>query len=317
MLNLQDPGNAPKIPTSGHPPSADPAPATDKARAPIVGKLRLSQILASLSEGAVVLPATANCPKCRHDLRSPAGVNCPACGADLRTARTESPATPKGEPRAGAAAPPADTAKPQPTGPAPEVLLIPTKPKRRRIPRTNVTVGQIVDRTRQAGFGILLALFALMGMPLPGLSVPFGIAACFTGFQMTIGFDRPWVPRWVRRHRISLLTLKVLSERIARWTNWMERLIRPRFELFTRGPFWILCGACVFLEGFGLALPLPIPFSNIFFALPIVVFAIALLESDGLLMVFGFTLVAIQVVLAMLFWKTAMKAIESVWNLIG
>lgn len=255
-------------------------------------RLRLSQILSSLSEGVVVLP---DVPRDRArkagEKHDPSQQISAEVAIDVLRSSEKLDIDQDGRP-----------------GPAPEILLYPGKPLRRA--RTNLTVGEIVDRTQHAGFGVFLALLALMSMPVPGISTVFGLGIAAGAIQMVLGFDRPWLPNWMRRHRISLATLKWLSVRLARWTSGLERFIRPRFETLTRGVFWPLCGLGVLIEGLGLALPLPIPFSNAVFALPVIVYAIALLERDGLLMVLGFALTAVEIVLAVLFSNQVIAAVQ-------
>lgn len=149
--------------------------------------------------------------------------------------------------------------------------------------RSNITVGEILDRTRQAGFGFIVALLALIAVPFVGLSTPFGLAITFVGIQMMFGLDRPWLPAKLRGHQVSMATLQWLGRRLARWTAGLEHFIRPRFTFMVTGPFWIACGAGIVIQGLALALPLPIPGSNWIFIIPIIVYGIGLLESDGLL----------------------------------
>jgi hypothetical protein len=63
----------------------------------------------------------------------------------------------------------------------------------------------------------------------------------------------------------------------------LERLIRPRFTFMIAGPFWTACGIGMLVQGLALSLPLPIPGSNWVFIIPIILYGIGLLESDGLL----------------------------------
>jgi hypothetical protein len=160
--------------------------------------------------------------------------------------------------------------------------------------RTDVSVGEIVDRTQQAGFGCLLGLLALIAVPFVGVSLLFGSAIAFGGAQMLVGWQKPWLPAFVRRRQISLAALDWLSLRVARWTAGLERVVRPRFQVLTRGPFWSLCGLALILQGIGLALPIPIPASNWLFIVPIVLYAIGLLEGDGLLILACHVLTALM-----------------------
>lgn len=168
--------------------------------------------------------------------------------------------------------------------------------------RSNLTLGEIVDRTAHAGFGFLIALLALVAIPFVGLSTPFGLAIGFVGAQMIAGRNRPWLPLRLRRHLVAMSTLDWISRRLAKWTSGVERWIKPRGIALTRGPFWTAVGLGVVLMGLGLALPLPIPGSNWVFILPILLYAIGLLEDDGLMVVVGHLGTAVNLVLGILFY---------------
>lgn len=189
--------------------------------------------------------------------------------------------------------------------------------RRRRRPRSNLTVGDIVDRTQHAGFGFFTGFLALASIPFVGLSTPFGLAVAFGALQMVIGMKRPWLPRVVRRHTISLATLGWLSQRLSRWTAGLERVVRPRFEVLTQGPFWSLCGLCIIVQAAGLALPLPIPFSNWPFILVIVLYAIGILERDGLLVMICHTLTVVEIVLAVRFWEVIAGGVSKIVTWLG
>ena len=53
--------------------------------------------------------------------------------------------------------------------------------------------------------------------------------------------------------------------------------------------------------GVGLGLPIPIPYSNLIFAVPLLVYAIGLLESDGLLLMVGHAISAVNITLIVRF----------------
>jgi hypothetical protein len=192
-------------------------------------------------------------------------------------------------------------------GDAPAEAPATSDPKSRRRIKSNLTIGDIIDRTRHAGFGFLTGFLALASIPFVGLSTPFGLAVAFGALQMLVGMSRPWLPKMIRRHAISLATLGWLSQRLSRWTAGLERVIRPRFEILTHGPFWSLCGLCIIVQAVGLALPLPIPFSNWPFIFVIVLYAIGILERDGLLVMVCHAMTAVELVLAFQFWHVIVK----------
>jgi hypothetical protein len=188
------------------------------------------------------------------------------------------------------------------------------KRHRRTRVHSNITVNEILDRTRCAGFGFIVALLALVAIPFMGLSTPFGLAIALLGGQMIAGRARPWLPRRVRGRRVSMASLLWLGQRVARWTAGLERVIRPRFSFLTEGPFWTVCGVAITLQGLGLALPLPIPGSNWIFIIPIIIYGIGLLESDGLLIMVCHTITLAQVMLGCWLWEVIVHALMSSWG---
>jgi hypothetical protein len=172
-----------------------------------------------------------------------------------------------------------------------------------------ITVGVIADRTAHAGFGFFFGFLTLVSVPFVGLSTPFGLAIAFGAVQMILGLRHPWLPARIRRVRVSPKLLSWISSRLSRWTAGLERVVRPRFELLTRGPFWALCGVCILSQALILALPLAIPGTNVPFMATIVLYAIGLLESDGLLIMFCHAIVAAQIALAFLFWEIISHAL--------
>lgn len=201
----------------------------------------------------------------------------------------------------------ARAAEPVVVAAAPEVAE--AERRRKRTP-SNISIGEIMDRASHAGFGFMLGFIALVSIPFVGLSTPFGLAIAFGAIQMILGRHRPWLPHFVRRQRVSLETLDWLGRKLIRWTAWMERLVRPRFEFLAYGPFWLLCGIGVLVQGLALALPLPLPGTNWIFIFPIILYGIGLLENDGLLIMFCHAITVIQGVLAVVFWKIIYHALH-------
>jgi hypothetical protein len=165
----------------------------------------------------------------------------------------------------------------------------------------DISIGEILDRTRHAGFGFVAALLALVSIPLVGLTVPFGLAVAALGVQMVAGLSRPWLPGFIRRRRIAAATLETLSRRTTAWTGKMARVIRPRLPWLTVGPLWTLCGVGFVIQG--LSLTLPIPGADWLFVVPIVLYGVGLLECDGLLILVCHIITLLQLVLAVVLWE--------------
>jgi hypothetical protein len=144
--------------------------------------------------------------------------------------------------------------------------------------RETLTVGELVDLASEGGFGFLIGLLALIAIPFFGLSTPFGLAIALFGAQLAIGASRPWLPARARRRALSMAMLDRVATMLERRTRWLARSTRRRWEAMIM-PRAI--GVGVLILALGLALPLPIPGSNLVFLVPLLIYAIGLLERDG------------------------------------
>jgi hypothetical protein len=151
------------------------------------------------------------------------------------------------------------------------------------LPRdARVPISVIVDQADEAGFGAFFALLSLIAIPFFGLSTPFGLAMALGGVQLLFGRVRPWLPQRARNREIPLSTLDRVATMLEKRTAFLERVTRRRHEWVLFGPARNLVGLGVTFLGVGLALPLPIPGSNLIFLVPLFIYGIGLLERDGL-----------------------------------
>lgn len=174
-----------------------------------------------------------------------------------------------------------------------------------------VTVGELVDKATDAGFGFLIGVLALIAIPFFGLSTPFGLAIALVGAQLGVGRANPWLPARMRKRRLAMTMLDRVLGLLARRTKWLARSTAHRWDglIMPR-----LVGLAVTLLGIGLALPLPIPGSNIVFILPILVYAVGLLERDGLWIAVAHVCTLIDLALGILFGATVLAVLERAWS---
>lgn len=161
-----------------------------------------------------------------------------------------------------------------------------------------ITVGELVDKAAEGGFGFLIAILALIAIPFFGLSTPFGLAIGLVGTQMILGRHTPWLPKRARQRRLSMTMLDSVSRMLERRMQWLSRSTRRRLEFLIRPR---LIGFCVLLLALGLALPLPIPGSNLIFLFPMFIYAVGILECDGLWIAAGHVCLIVDIVLLFVF----------------
>ncbi len=175
----------------------------------------------------------------------------------------------------------------------------------------HLTVGELVDKAAEAGFGFLVGILTLIAIPFFGLSTPFGLAIAIIGVQMIIGRTKPWLPKRARRRELSMTMLDKVAGILARRTKWIAKSTRRRWEwsISTR-----LVGFGITLLSLGLALPLPIPGSNLIFLIPIFIYAIGVLERDGVWIVVGHVALLVDIALLFVFGNVVVHVLTKIWH---
>lgn len=159
-----------------------------------------------------------------------------------------------------------------------------------------ITVGDVFGRVAGRGFGLLMILLGLpMLIPVlpPGASTVVGPIYVLLALQLAIGFDRPWLPRWLRRRRLSPGTVEGLRRKGVPLVRRLERYSRPRFRVLNN-PLMVRAAAVVVLL-MGLILLSPAPFLNTLPAIAVMVIGVGLLRDDGLFLLAGTVLGVILV----------------------
>ena len=155
----------------------------------------------------------------------------------------------------------------------------------------SITLERIVERFQHRAHGLVLLLVLLpVFIPLPlGTGLVAGALACLIGAQLLAGRTRPWLPQRILRREIKASSLAQFNRRMQRPLYWLEHICRPRLPaLLTPLPASIVSG--LQLIGLGILLALPIPFTNWFYGLLLMLHAIALIERDGVLMLIAWVL---------------------------
>lgn len=145
----------------------------------------------------------------------------------------------------------------------------------------------------QAALLILLVLPFCQPIQIPGFSTPFGIILIFIGLRVAFG-HHTWIPKALLDKEISFNTLQKISEIAIKITDKLSFLTSTRLTYLVNTPvLHIFHGLAIALMAFFLALPLPIPFTNLLSAYPILFFGLALLEDDGLMILVAYFFVVL------------------------
>lgn len=173
--------------------------------------------------------------------------------------------------------------------------------------RERVSVRDLIDALGDRALGALMFLFAFPNvLPVPpGTSAVLGAPLVFLAAQLTFG-RQPWLPQVVSRRSMAHADFAQLVRRIAPWLQRGERMLRPRLSWLARPPMEFLLGAvCLLLA---IVLALPIPLGNILPALAISVLALAILERDGLWVLYGLGLALVAAIVVSGVILAAVKA---------
>jgi hypothetical protein len=150
-------------------------------------------------------------------------------------------------------------------------------------PAEIIRLDDVLGGLEERAFGMLLFLSVPTAF-IPGIAgVVSGPLVILVGVQLLFGRNEPWLPRFIGRrgpHRQAMATFR---NRLGPWLTRLERVVKPRAHALLDHPV-----ASAFtglnLVLLGLLLSLPIPFTNVLFALLLLLFALALLERDGRLL---------------------------------
>jgi hypothetical protein len=179
--------------------------------------------------------------------------------------------------------------------------------------RERISIGDLLIALQDRAIGALIFVFAIpntLPMP-PGMSSILGAPLLFLTAQLTLG-RRPWLPKFIASRSLERAHFAAVVVRIAPWVARAERLLRPRIEVLTRPPFEYLVGAICLVQA--IVLFLPIPMGNIPPAVAICLFALAILERDGLWVLIGVCATIVSFVIA---WGVLYALFRSAVALIG
>lgn len=152
-------------------------------------------------------------------------------------------------------------------------------------PTDSLRLGELFQGLGDRAFGMLLmASTAPAFIPIPGLAGALsGPLVMLVGIQLLVRLRQPWLPGFVARRGPTRGTMARMRDRLAPWLHRLERVVRPRLVVML--DHWladVVTGLLVLV--LGLLLSLPIPFTNYVLAGLLLLFALALLERDGVLM---------------------------------
>lgn len=157
-----------------------------------------------------------------------------------------------------------------------------------------LTIGEILAETSERGFSLVIALLVLpflFPMP-PGFTGPLGLGCLLLSIQMAMGRRSPWLPKKIAQFQFPRRFVLQILQNLRRVTRVIEKIARPRLIALAKSQMtWQLNGLCI--SWLTILLMSPIPFTNPIPTVGILLFAVATLEADGLLMCISYALTAL------------------------
>jgi hypothetical protein len=166
--------------------------------------------------------------------------------------------------------------------------------------QSHISIRKILQTLSGKGRLLILIILTLpfcLPLPLPGMSVPFGLLIAFFGVRMTLG-KGIWLPSKILSKKIKTTLLK----KILKKTLWLVKKTQvwthPRLQWMSIHPVMqVANGFVIAILGLALAVPFPIPFSNITAAWAIFILSFGIMEDDGIFILLGYLLLLITLVI--------------------
>ncbi|MBB5744750.1 exopolysaccharide biosynthesis protein [Brevundimonas variabilis] len=150
---------------------------------------------------------------------------------------------------------------------------------------TGLTVAEIRDRLDERAYGLLVLILAIPCL-VPGLyGVPqvVGLAILILAFQLLLGREEPWLPRWFLNLRARAAWLEGMADFTEKRLGWLERLSRPRLKAFSVGPGERFAAIFMILATVTIVLPM----TNTIPSVALSLLAVGLIQRDGLFVLAG------------------------------
>lgn len=170
-----------------------------------------------------------------------------------------------------------------------------------------LSLQELVGAFGERGFGamiLVLSLLALLPWP-PGGKAIFALPIILMSLELACQRKTIWLPRWVLRASVSRAAYRTGVSRIMRAIRYVENLTRPRLPLLTGEVADVVTGlVCVLLA---LMMALPVPFGDMLPGLTLVLFALGMMQRDGVAILLGAVGTALCGLYLFLIWATVVE----------
>lgn len=156
-----------------------------------------------------------------------------------------------------------------------------------------LTIEEILSILSEKGQLVIILILSLpfcLPIQIPGLSTPFGVAIAFMGLKLAFG-KNTWLPKRILTTQVSSHIIQTVSAKILFVLNKIKPWMHPRLVWLCHHPIsQVMNGLLIAFLGVLLALPLPIPLSNLISAWTLFILGLGLLNDDGIFVMTGYIL---------------------------
>lgn len=162
----------------------------------------------------------------------------------------------------------------------------------------SLTVGEILE-TLSGKNRLLLIIFLSLPfcqpLSIPGLSTPFGIVIMLLSLQYAFA-KKIWLPKKILHKRMASASITKICRKSLKMMKKIRPLLHPRFGAFFKNrAMEIVNGLILCLMGLLLALPLPIPLTNLVAGWALLLIGLGLLENDGVFVLLGYLIALLTI----------------------
>lgn len=158
----------------------------------------------------------------------------------------------------------------------------------RTVRTERVSLADIAEVLRPRSIGAWLLFLALpmaLSVPMPGISILFGVPLMIISVQLALG-RRAWLPAFVLRRSIGRTDYAALVARMQPALERFEWLVRPRASFLASDWAKVPVGVTCFV--LAAIITLPIPLGHLAPGTAICLLALGLMEHDGIVIGVGF-----------------------------
>ncbi|MND88202.1 Exopolysaccharide synthesis, ExoD [compost metagenome] len=175
-----------------------------------------------------------------------------------------------------------------------------------------LSLREMVEAFGERGFGALLLVLALMALfPWPpGGKAVFSAPIILIAAELALQRDRVWLPRWLLKLSVSRDAYRSAARSILPRLRKVERLTRPRWPALTGEIADVVVGGvCILLA---LMMALPVPFGDALPGLTLALFALGVIQRDGVFIIAGLAGTVVCAVYLTLVWTTVSAIVSGV-----